>query len=80
MKTLSARKADREGHSADAVADALFRNVLALRFRRRDETQLDLVRKMLMVLTENCGGDASSGCIVTVDRGYGKASVMELLG
>lgn len=35
VKMLSSRKADKEGHSADAVADALFRVVLALRFRRR---------------------------------------------
>lgn len=35
VKMLSSRKADREGHSADALADALFLVVFALRFRRR---------------------------------------------
>jgi len=79
VKTLSSRKGDWEGHSADAVADALFRIVLALQFRRRWKTQLDSVRKMLMTLTESCGEDASNECIVTADRGYGKASYMEFL-
>jgi hypothetical protein len=37
VKTLSLRKADREGHTADAIADALFRVTLAVRFRRRGE-------------------------------------------
>ena len=35
VKTLSNRKADKEGHSTDVVADAFFRIVLAVRFRRR---------------------------------------------
>ncbi|PXF41823.1 hypothetical protein BWQ96_08471 [Gracilariopsis chorda] len=33
FKMISSRKAEREGHSADALADALFRIVLAIRFR-----------------------------------------------
>ena len=35
VKSLSARKADKEGHSADAIADALFRLTFMVRFRRR---------------------------------------------
>lgn len=38
VKSLSARKVDKEGHSADAVADALSRIIFALRFRRRGES------------------------------------------
>jgi hypothetical protein len=38
VKTLSARKADREGHCADAIADALFRITIFVRFRRRGPT------------------------------------------
>ena len=35
VKSLSIRKADREGHTADAIVDALFRVKLIVRFRRR---------------------------------------------
>jgi hypothetical protein len=38
VKTLSTRKADREGHCADAIADALFRITFFVRFRRRGHT------------------------------------------
>ena len=37
VKSLSLRKADREGHSADAIADALLRIILMVPFRRRGE-------------------------------------------
>ena len=39
VKTLSSRNADREGHAADAIADALFSNTLMVRFRRRGISQ-----------------------------------------
>lgn len=39
VKTLSARKTDREGHLADVVADALFNAVMSVRFRQRAEKQ-----------------------------------------
>lgn len=37
VKTLSARKADLEGHNADAVADTFFRVTFMVPFRRRGE-------------------------------------------
>ena len=37
VKTLSARKAGSEGHTADLMADALLRIKLGIRFRRREE-------------------------------------------
>lgn len=47
MKTLGQRKADKEGHSADAVADALSRVVFGLRFRRFGEQQIESVKTPL---------------------------------
>lgn len=47
VKTLSSRKADEEGHVADAIADALFRITLCLRFRRRGESQSANVEKLI---------------------------------
>ncbi|PXF45600.1 hypothetical protein BWQ96_04605 [Gracilariopsis chorda] len=76
---ISSRKADREGHSADALADALFRIVLAIRFRRRGEAQTESVRKMLVTLMDGRREEAVNGCIVTADRGYGKGAFMEIL-
>jgi hypothetical protein len=43
VKSLSARKADRESHSADVLADAVFRVALAIRLHRRGESQLESV-------------------------------------
>lgn len=57
VKTLSARKADREGHAADVVSDALFRLTYAVRFRRRGQSQSDNVEKLLDVLMEGRGGN-----------------------
>jgi len=79
VKTLSDRKADREGHSADLVADALFRIVFAQRYRRRGEPQVDSVRKLLTGLFDGRGEESLSSCIVTADRGYGKEAFMKLL-
>ncbi|PXF45213.1 hypothetical protein BWQ96_05043 [Gracilariopsis chorda] len=79
LKMLSARKVDKEGHSADAVADELFRIVLALRFTRRGESQLDSVRRLFEVLTEDRGEGTTNNCTVTTDRCYVKASCMEIL-
>lgn len=42
---MSARKADREGHYADANAFALFLIIFMLRSRRRQESQIEEVRK-----------------------------------
>lgn len=39
VKSLSARKSDREGHTADAIADGLFRVTLMIRSRHRGEGQ-----------------------------------------
>lgn len=78
VKMLSARKADREGHSADAVADALSRVVMALRFRRRGESQVESVGKLLSTLLDGKGQEALNSCVVTADRGYGKESFLNL--
>ncbi|PXF43284.1 hypothetical protein BWQ96_06981 [Gracilariopsis chorda] len=79
VKMLSARKADKEGHSADALADALFRIILAIRFRRRGEAQTESVKKLLSTVLDGRGEEANTGCIVTADRGYGKQSFLEIL-
>lgn len=73
------RKADKEGHSANAVDYALFRIFLALRFRRCGKTQVDSTRSLLEVLTDGRGKGATKSCIVTAERGYGKFSFMEVL-
>jgi hypothetical protein len=79
VKSLSMRKADREGKTAEVIADALFRVVLALLFHRRDEAQADGVSKLIESLMEGRGELSSKGLIVTADRGYGKAALLETL-
>lgn len=44
MKTIASRKTDREGHTADAIADDIFRITLAVRFRRRREERTESVK------------------------------------
>ena len=81
VKTLSARKADKEGHTVDAIADALFRITLAVRFRRRGESQTSNVRSLIEYLMEGRGEQSMHGFVITADRGYGRVSLMrELMG
>lgn len=55
VNTISNRKADNEGHSADAVANAFLRVIIALRFRRRGESQEENVRTLFKKLVEGKG-------------------------
>ena len=77
VKNLSWRKADREGHSADAIADAFFRIIMALRFRRRNEIVVDSVPKLVSTLTEGREEEALGGFFITADREYGNESILK---
>ena len=79
VKTHSLRKADPEGHTADALCDALFRVTYMVRFRRREETQASCVASMIDALLEGRGERHLSGCTVTADWGYGKLSTLTSL-
>ena len=72
VKTLSARKADREGHCAIVVADALFRTTLGVRFLRRGEPQDVCVDKLLESLLADRGELNINKVVLTADRGFGK--------
>ncbi|PXF43196.1 hypothetical protein BWQ96_07071 [Gracilariopsis chorda] len=76
---LGARKADRDGHSADALADALFRIILAIRIRRRGESQTESVRNLLTALLDGRGDEWLNSCVVTADCGYGKEAFTDIL-
>ena len=75
-KSLSSRKADREGHTADAIADALFRVTLVIRFRRRGERQTSNIRHIIITLIECRGEQSIHGLVITADRGYGGLSLI----
>ena len=79
VKKLSNRKADKEGHCADVVSDAIFRIVLGLRFSRRGESQEDNVNKLLDSLLSGLGQVSVSGLVLTADRGYAKMKLMKRL-
>ena len=79
VKSLSYRKADGEGHLADAVADSFFRVTLMVRFRRRGESQFTNVRNLIADLLDSRGEQSMHGCIFTADRGYGKMSLLREL-
>lgn len=53
VKMLSDRKADREGHSTDNVADAIFRFMIDSRLRRRVEPHVTNVSCLRTSLTES---------------------------
>ena len=76
VKTISSRKADTEGHSADAIADAFFRITLAVRFRRRGHSQESNVECMFRAVMQSVGQLNPRGIIVTADRGYGRLSLL----
>lgn len=79
VKTLSSRKADREGHAADTICDAFFRITLGARLRRRGEAQAINVEKLLDAVTEGRGEESLHGMVVTADRGYGGMQLIRLL-
>jgi YqaJ-like viral recombinase domain len=79
VKSLSSRKADREGHCADALADALFRITFFVRFRRRGRTQSDNVNQLLSSILESRGEQSFHGFTITADRGYAKMSLVKQL-
>lgn len=79
VKTLSARTADREGHTADVIVDALFRVTLAKRFRRRGEQQCDNARRLISTFIDVRGDNSLHGLVLTADRGYGNLSLIRSL-
>lgn len=79
VKILSRRKADREGHADDVLANVMFRVLFARRFRRRVEAHLESVRKLLSVLLSLCWEEELLSCIITADWGYGKEVFMLLM-
>lgn len=74
VKSLSNRKADREGHMADVIADSMFRVVLGMRFRRRGESAELSVKKLMDMILDGRGEQALNSLTITADRGYGKES------
>lgn len=78
VRTLSNRKADKEGHSADDLAHALLRFDFALRFRYRGELHVESMLNLLSILLDGCREEAVNKCIITADRGYRKDFFVEL--
>lgn len=72
VQMLNDRKAEKGGHSADAVADALFGVELGIRLKRRGESQTESVAKLLANILHEKEEEALKSCIITADRGYGK--------
>lgn len=73
------RNADKEGHAADSIADALFRFVLGWRVRRREKAQTDSVSKLLTTIIDDKGEEAWNGFVITTDGGYGKDAFLDIL-
>ena len=69
---ISAKKADKEGHCADVLCDALLRAVTGIRFRRRGVSQDDNVLQLLKANVCGSGGLSLRGNKVAADRGYSK--------
>jgi hypothetical protein len=79
VKILSARKADREGHCADAIADALFGITWFVRFRRRGHKQTENVNQVLNCILESRGEQSFHGYTITADRGYENMALVKQL-
>lgn len=71
IKALFTRGAHRNGHTADALCDALFRVKLMVRFRKREEMQASSVAFIVDALLEDRGERHLRGVTVTPHRGYG---------
>lgn len=76
VKTISNRKADGEGHVTDVLADALFRVVLQMRFRRRQDNLETCVSKIVANLMEVRGDISCQIMTVVADKGYARRHVL----
>lgn len=79
VETLSARKADKEGHIADAICNAQFYIRLRVRFTHREEGQKVKAKILLQYFTENRSDLSLSGLIATTDSVYGSTSLLKIL-
>lgn len=79
VKTLSSRKADKEGHSADVLCDTLFRITLGVRFRRRGDSQASNADKLLDVFNSGHGEISLRRIVASADRGYGSLKLLKNL-
>lgn len=72
VNSLRARKADREGHSAEVKEDTLFRATIEIRVRRSGESQPQSILNIFDGLLERRGEQSLYGLVVTADRGFAK--------
>ena len=77
VKSISIRKADREGQSADVIADSLFRFTIDSRLHRRGEGRIESVRQLLKNVQEGRGELSTRSTIFTADRGYSSPAFMK---
>lgn len=70
--TLSNRKADKEGHVADVLCDAISRAISGIRFRRRGVPQESNVDELLRTNIAGSGSVSLRGVNICFDRGYSK--------
>ena len=78
-KVVSSRKAHKERHFADSLADPFSRLTLFVRFRRRGKSQTSSVDELLSMVLKDQGTQSHHGVIVTAYRGYGKLSLLRSL-
>lgn len=57
---------------ADVIADENFKVVIAVRFRRRGENQMDYVRKLISSELDGRGEISMKYLTITADRGFDK--------
>lgn len=79
VKTLSARKCDKEGHLADVLADAIFNDVISVRFRRRGEGQESAAIATVELRLKQSGQLTLSSLILIAGSGYGRDILVDYL-
>lgn len=70
--SLSSRKADKEGHCADVLCEALSRAITGIRFRRKGVSQDANVSQLFNANLSGSGSVSLRGVKICNDRGYSK--------
>lgn len=81
LQRLNRNEAAKKGNVVDVAADAVFRFILEMRYRRRGDQQIYCAAKLMQKIQDwhGHGSVLSRGEILTANQGYGRLAYLRLI-